>query len=140
MENDAALPPAFFEMLRNEILPELLGAGEESLAAYEQGRTPDGTSNNFTNYTVGCSYWDNSFTRLKRTCVGSESSFKHSVNNNVLEVLITIEGKRIGFYISRVDPDTRIPCSGIGNIAESRISIKRNQRNCSTSRHIQHRS
>jgi len=114
MKNDAALPPAFYDMLRNEILPELLGAAEDSLAAYEQGRTSDGASNNFTNYTVGCTYWDSSFTRLKRTCVGNESSFKHSVDNNVIEVFTTINGKRISFYISRVHPDTRIPCSGKG--------------------------
>lgn len=113
MSNDATLPPAFFDMLRNEILPELLGAGEDSLAAYEQGRTPDGTSN-FTNYMLGCAYWDNSFTRLKRTCVGGESFFKHSVYNNVLEVYTTIDGKRISFYISRVHPDSRIPRSGKG--------------------------
>lgn len=114
MRNDAALPPAFFDMLRNEILPELLGAGEDSLAAYEQGRTPDGASNNFTNYMLGCAYWDNSFTRLKRACVGDNSFFNHSVYNNVLEVYAVIEGKRISFYISRVHPDSRVPRSAKG--------------------------
>jgi len=113
MRNNVALPPAFFDMLRTEILPELLGAGEDSLAAYEQGRTPDGTIN-FTNYMLGCAYWDNSFTRLKRACVGDKSLFKHSVHNNVLEVYTTIDGKRISFYISRVQPDSRIPRSGKG--------------------------
>ena len=63
---------------------------------------------------LGCAYWDNSFTRLKRTCVGNESSFKHSVYNNVLEVYTTIGGKRVSFYISRVHPRTRIPRSGKG--------------------------
>lgn len=113
MRNDAALPPAFFDMLRTEILPELLGAGEDSLAAYEQGRTPDGTSN-FTNYMLGCAYWDNFFTRLKRACAGDKSLFKHSVHNNVLEVYTIIDGKRISFYVSRVQPDSRIPRSGKG--------------------------
>jgi hypothetical protein len=113
MENDVALTSVFFDRLRGEILPELLGAGGESLAAYEQGRNPDGTYN-FTNYTLGCAFWDNFFTRLKRVCVGEDSFFQHAVYNNVLQIYTDVDGRRIDFFISRVHQDSRIPRAGKG--------------------------
>ncbi|MFZ5812619.1 MAG: hypothetical protein ACOY4F_11295 [Thermodesulfobacteriota bacterium] len=115
MDNDVALTSQFYDMLRGEILPELLDAGEQSLAAYEQGRNPDGTYN-FTNYTLGCAFWDNFFTRLKRVCVGGNSFFNHFVYNNVLQIYAPNNGKRVDFFISRVHPVTRAPSSGKGLI------------------------
>lgn len=39
------LCPAFIEHVQQEIIPEIIGASEDSLAAYEMGQTESGENN-----------------------------------------------------------------------------------------------
>lgn len=113
MEHISSIPKQFYDLLQDEIVSELLAAGDDALSAYEQGRAPDG-SYYFSNYTLGCCFWDNFFNRIKRTCLGGNSFFHCAVYNNVLEVSGTVEGRSISFFISRVDRESRQPRSGKG--------------------------
>lgn len=59
------LEPETIAQFEKYIIPEIKGAAEDCLRAYEQGARPDG-SNNFDNYMLGCSCWNNVYNRLNR--------------------------------------------------------------------------
>lgn len=108
--DEIKLSPELVEHIRLEIVPEIEGAARDSLAAFEQGRTETG-ENNFTNYSLGCSCWDNAFNRLERK-LGASDFFAVRVCRKIMEITAPNGEENIIFYISRVDRLTRIPKAG----------------------------
>ena len=104
------LTPETINQIKSVIIPEIRGAAEESLRAYEQGARPDG-SNNFDNYMLGCSCWDNIYNRLDRELT-NHHFFTKKTYKNVMTISCPNGNEQIEFYIFRVFENYRIPCSG----------------------------
>lgn len=96
--------------IESVIIPEIRGAAEESLRAYEQGARPDGT-NNFDNYMLGCSCWCNVYNRLNRE-LDNHPFFTKKSYKKVLTISCPNGEAELKFYVSRVDEKGRVPCSG----------------------------
>lgn len=104
------LEPETIAQFEKFIIPEIKGAAEDSLRAYEQGARPDGT-NNFDNYMLGCSCWNNVYNRLNREL--EQHPFFSKKNYKKVLVITCLNGKEeLKFCVSRVDEEKRIPCAG----------------------------
>ena len=104
------LEPETIAQFEKYIIPEIKGAAEDCLRAYEQGARPDG-SNNFDNYMLGCSCWNNVYNRLNRE-LEQHPFFSKKTYKKVL-VITCLNGKEeLNFCVSRVDDEKRIPCAG----------------------------
>ena len=93
--------------IENVIIPEIKGAAEESMRAYEQGATPDG-DNNFDNYMLGCSCWCSTYNRLNRV-LDRHPFFSKKTYQKVLTISCPNGSEKLTFYISRVDEKYRVP-------------------------------
>lgn len=98
------------EQIETVIIPEIKGAAEESLRAYEQGARPDG-SNNFDNYMLGCACWCNVYNRLDRK-LKDHHFFITKTHKKVLTIICQNGKSQLQFHVSRVDERGRIPCAG----------------------------
>jgi len=126
MPNPADLDPLLFEKLKEEIVPRLLDSGTDAIKVYEVGTTPEGDLN-YSNYIVGCAFWEGSFRRVQRLCLGGKSFFNCRTYSNILELSANISGQYIRFFISRVDKNTRQPRSAKGLKKLLRSPITQNQ-------------
>ena len=104
------LSPETIEQIMNVIIPEIKGAAEESLRAYEQGAREDG-GNNFDNYTLGCTCWSSVYNRLDRKLT-QHPFFSKKTYKKVLTITCPNGDSQLKFYVSRVDEKERVPRAG----------------------------
>lgn len=57
------LSPEAISQINTFIIPEILGASNDIMRAYEQGTNEEG-NNFFDDYFVGCGCWNNLYNRL----------------------------------------------------------------------------
>ena len=126
MPNPADLDPLLFQKLKEEIVPLLLDSGSDAITVYEVGRSPEGDLN-YTNYRVGCAFWEGSFRRVARLCRSGKSFVKCRIYSNILELSASISGQYIRFFMARVDKNTRRPRSAKGIKKLLRSPITQNQ-------------
>lgn len=105
MSSDSHWLDIITEKVEEELYPQIVLAAQKALDAYEQD------TENFGNYTLGCAFWENVTNRMLAVCRKS-TFFKATFYKNVLEISAVINGKRICFYVPRVDEETRMPCTG----------------------------
>lgn len=98
------------EQIKRVIIPEIKGAAEESLRAYEQGAREDG-GNNFDNYMLGCTCWCSVYNRLNRKLI-QHSFFSKKTYRKVLTITCPNGDGQLKFYVSRVDEKERVPRAG----------------------------
>nr|DAD87094.1 MAG TPA: envelope protein [Myoviridae sp. ctWaE18] len=98
------------DQIMNVIIPEIKGAAEESLRAYEQGAREDG-GNNFDNYMLGCTCWCSVYNRLDRKLT-QHPFFSKKTYKKVLTITCPNGDSQLKFYVSRVDEKGRVPCAG----------------------------
>lgn len=109
----ADLDPLFFQKIREELVPELLGSGADAIKVYEVGITPEGDLN-YSNYLVGCAFWEGSFRRVERLCLNPKSFFKCVKYSNILEISASFNAQYMKFFMARVDKNSRQPKSAKG--------------------------
>ena len=98
------------EQIKSVIIPEIKGAAEESLRAYEQGAREDG-GNNFDNYMLGCTCWCSVYNRLDRKLT-QHPFFSKKTYKKVLTITCPNGDDLLKFYVSRVDEKGRVPRAG----------------------------
>ena len=98
------------EQIKSVIIPEIKGAAEESLRAYEQGAREDG-GNNFDNYTLGCTCWSSLYNRLDRKLT-QHPFFSKETYKKILTITCPNGDDLLKFYVSRVDEKGRVPRAG----------------------------
>ncbi len=98
------------EQIKTFIIPEIKGAAEESMRAYEQGARPDG-GNNFDNYMLGCTCWCSVYNRLDRE-LDRHPFFTKETRKKILTITCPNGEGRLKFYVSRVDEKDRVPRAG----------------------------
>jgi len=98
------------EQIKAVIIPEIKGAAEESMRAYEQGARPDG-DNNFDNYMLGCTCWCSVYNRLNRE-LDQHPFFAKTTYKKVMTITCPNGEEQLKFYISRVDEEGRVPRAG----------------------------
>lgn len=98
------------EQIKAVIIPEIFGAADDIMRAYEQGTKSDGR-NFFDNYFVGCGCWCNLYNRLDEK-LEKHSFFTKKTSKKVMTISCPNGDNHITFYIFRVDEENRVPCAG----------------------------
>ena len=104
------LSPEAISQINTFIIPEILGASNDIMRAYEQGTNEEG-NNFFDDYFVGCGCWNNLYNRLDFK-LDRHPFFKKTTYQKVMKISCKNFDDVITFYVSRVDADARIPRSG----------------------------
>lgn len=113
MPTRAELDPLFFQKVKEQLVPELLESGIKAIKVYELGITPEGDLD-YSNYLVGCAFWEGSFRRVKRLCLNPKSFFNCVAYSNILEISANFNGQYVKFFMARVDKNSRQPKSAKG--------------------------